>query len=58
MGILDRDTREVRAKVIPNTRRETLQNEILKQVVGAGTVYTDMAQGYYSLAVTNLSMRP
>ena len=49
MGILDRDTREVRTKVIPNTSRETLQSEILKQVVGAGTVYTDMAQGYYSL---------
>ena len=51
MGILDRDTREVRTKVIPNTSRETLQSEILKQVVGAGTVYTDMAQGYYSLDV-------
>ena len=41
----------VRTKVIPNTSRETLQSEILKQVVEAGTVYTDMAQGYYSLDV-------
>ena len=32
MGMLDRDTREVRTKVIPNVKRETLQNEILRQV--------------------------
>jgi len=51
MGILDRDTREVRKKVISNTSRETLQSEILKQVAGAGTVYTDMAQAYYNLDV-------
>jgi transposase-like protein len=31
-GILDRDLRQVRCKVIPNVRRETLQGEILKQV--------------------------
>ena len=40
-----------RAKVIPNVKRETLQNEILKQVVGTGTVYTDSATGYDNLAV-------
>jgi transposase-like protein len=31
-GILDRDARQVRAKVIPNVKRETLQNEILDNV--------------------------
>ena len=51
MGLLDRDTRQVRAKVIPNVKRETLQGEILKQVVGTGTVYTDSAVGYDHLAV-------
>src|SRR5258707_9157553 len=30
MGILDRNTRQVRAKVVPNVRRQTLQNEIMK----------------------------
>jgi transposase-like protein len=46
MGMLDRDTREVRTKVIPNVKRETLQTEILKQIVGTGTVYTDGHVGY------------
>jgi hypothetical protein len=32
MGMLDRDSREVRAKVIPNVKRETLQAEILNQI--------------------------
>jgi transposase-like protein len=31
MGMLDRDSRQVRAKVVPNVKRETLQNEILSQ---------------------------
>ena len=30
MGMLDRDVRKVRAKVIPNVKRETLQKEILE----------------------------
>ena len=32
MGMLDREARKVRAKVIPNVKRETLQNEILNQI--------------------------
>jgi transposase-like protein len=51
MGMLDRDTREVRTKVIPNVKRETLQNEILRQIQGAGTVYTDRYAGYDTLTV-------
>jgi transposase-like protein len=35
--------------VIPNVKRETLQTEILKQVQGAGTVYSDRHYGYDSL---------
>ena len=42
MGMLDRDTRAVRAKVIPDVKRETLQNEILTKVAKHSTIYTDM----------------
>jgi transposase-like protein len=45
-GILDRYLRQVRCKVIPNVRRETLQNEILKQVRYGSKVYTDSAPSY------------
>lgn len=41
MGMLDRDTRQIRAKVIPNVKRETLQNEILENIQPRSTVYTD-----------------
>jgi transposase-like protein len=49
VGMLDRDAREVRTKVIPNVKRETLQSEILRQVQGAGTVYTDGYVSYENL---------
>jgi hypothetical protein len=49
MGMLDRYTRQVRAKVIPNVTRATLQGEILKNVVPVGKVYTDAASGYDGL---------
>jgi transposase-like protein len=45
-GILDRNLRKVRATVVPNVTRETLQNEILKQVKFGSTVYTDNAVAY------------
>ena len=45
-GILDRSLREVRATVVPNVSRETLQNQILKTVKYGSTVYTDNAVGY------------
>jgi transposase-like protein len=50
MGMLDRDSRQVRARVIPNVKRETLQNAILSQVEGGSTVYTDGYPGYDTLA--------
>lgn len=49
MGILDRESRQVRAKVVPNVRRETLQNEILNNVNHGSAVYTDQAVAYDSL---------
>jgi hypothetical protein len=46
MGLLDRELRQVRAKVVPNVRRDTLQNEILREVEYGSKVYTDEAVGY------------
>jgi transposase-like protein len=48
-GILDRNMREVRAKVVPNTKRETLQAEVLKNVKYGTKVYTDDAVPYDGL---------
>lgn len=45
-GILDRDTRKVRAEIVPNVRRETLQRKILNAVKYGTKVYTDSAVGY------------
>ncbi|MGA9528947.1 MAG: IS1595 family transposase [Terriglobales bacterium] len=47
-GILDRNLRKVRATVVPNVGRETLQNLILKNVKFGSTVYTDAAVAYDS----------
>jgi transposase-like protein len=46
MGMLDRDIRKVRAKVIPNTKRDTLQKEILNTIKYGSKVYTDEWYGY------------
>jgi len=50
MGMLDRESRQVRARVIPNVKRETLQSAILNQIEKGSTVYTDGAVGYDGLA--------
>jgi transposase-like protein len=49
MGMLDRELRQVRAKVVPNVRREVLQNEILNQIEKGAKVYTDSAPAYDTL---------
>ena len=49
MGMLDRDAREIRCKVVPNIRRETLQNEILSNIHYGSKVYTDAALVYDKL---------
>jgi transposase-like protein len=49
MGILDRESRQVRARVVPNVSRETLQNEILEHVEKWSKLYTDGWQGYDDL---------
>ncbi len=45
-GILDRNLRQVRAVVLPDVKRETLQNQILKNVKYGTRVYSDNAVGY------------
>ena len=50
MGMLDRDARKVRAKVVPNVKRDTLQAEILNQIEKKSTVYTYGWAGYDALA--------
>jgi len=49
IGLLDRETREIRTKVIPNVKRETLQAEILNNVKFGAAVYTDDAVPYNRL---------
>ncbi len=45
-GFLDRELRQVRAKIVPNVKRETLQAEILREVKHGSKVYTDQASVY------------
>jgi transposase-like protein len=49
-GMLERGTRQVRAKVIPNVRREVLRNEILDNVMHGSKVFTHGYKGYVGLA--------
>jgi transposase-like protein len=49
MGMLDRETRQVLAKVVPNVKRETLQNAILDNIERWSDVYTDNYSGYDGL---------
>ena len=49
MGILDRETRQVRAKVIPNVDRAVLQDMILDNVAKGSKVYTDGLGAYSNL---------
>jgi transposase-like protein len=49
MGMLDRDARQVRAKVIPKADRTVLQNEILNQIAPRSFVFTDAHKGYNGL---------
>ena len=50
MGILDRETRKIRATVLPNIKRETLQSQILGTVEHGSRLYTDQAVAYDGLS--------
>ena len=49
LGILDRQSKKVRAKVVPNTKRETLEKEIRANVKYGSAIYTDEAVAYDTL---------
>jgi transposase-like protein len=49
MGMKTRNTREVRAMVVPNIKRETLQNKILEHVDFGSEIYTDQLTSYDTL---------
>lgn len=49
VGMLDREARKVRAKVIPQVKREVLQEAILENITKGSTVYTDMLAAYSNL---------
>jgi transposase-like protein len=48
-GVLDRESRKVRATVVPKVNREALQTAVLDQVAPGSKVYTDEARVYRSL---------
>ena len=48
-GVLDRGLRQVRANVVPNVKRETLQAAILENVQHGSAVYTDCGVGFDNL---------
>jgi transposase-like protein len=50
MGMLDRDSRKVRAQVVPNVKRETLQAAILSEIENGSKVYTDGYPSYDKLS--------
>jgi transposase-like protein len=48
-GMLDREQRKVRAMVVPNVRRDTLQAQILNNVKYGSPIYSDDAVAYDTL---------
>lgn len=49
MGMLDRNAKQIRAKVVPDVSRQTLQNAVLQNVTYGTNVYTDQAPAYQRL---------
>jgi len=52
MGMLDRDARQIRAQVVPDVSRLTLQTAVLKNVHHGTNIYTDQAPAYQRLSQT------
>jgi transposase-like protein len=48
-GMLDREQRKIRAMVVPNVRRDTLQAKILNNVKYGSSIYSDDAVAYDAL---------
>jgi transposase-like protein len=49
MGMLDRELRKVRATVVPDVKRATLQTQILDAIEKKSTIYSDASTGYERL---------
>jgi transposase-like protein len=49
MGMYDKESRQIRAKVVPNVRRVTLQKEIFATIEWGSTVHTDEGVAHKSL---------
>jgi transposase-like protein len=49
MGLVDRNTRQVRVAHVPNVQRDTLQAQVRKYVQGGSYVFTDAWLGYHGL---------
>jgi transposase-like protein len=49
IGMLDREARQVRAQVVPDVSRLTLQTAVLENVTHGSSVYTDQAPAYQRL---------
>ena len=50
--MLDRESRQIRAKVVPNIKRDTPQKEILSTITLGSRVHTDQAVAYNQLRKT------
>ena len=48
-GMLDRELREVRVKVVPDVKRTTLQQQIIKHIETGARLYSDEAPMYDNL---------
>jgi transposase-like protein len=48
-GVLDRELRQVRTKVLKNVKRETIQEAVLSQVAPSARLYTDDSSAYDKL---------
>ena len=49
MGLLDRNTKEVRVMHVPDTKRETLHGKVREHVAAGSDVFTDELVGYLGL---------
>ena len=57
VGVKDRATKQVRAKVVENTDKPTLQGFVIKHTAPGATVYTDEASAYKGLPFTHESVK-
>ena len=57
VGVKDRETKQVRAKVVENTDKPTLQGFVVEHTAPGATVYTDEASAYEGLPFTHETVK-